>query len=186
MPWGALNAAGPESVSHLFVYGVIASASVSGNDRYLSRTVLGARAWGQEDAYGQYGFNTIYVCPLRVNFLHADLRGDGIPNGWRQDYFGTPDGPPADEDTDGDGQDNRAEETAGTRPDDRSSFFAVEAAPPAPGAPFALRWPFAPARQYDIDFTPDLRQAFEPLVTGSVSSNYTPVQGGFYRLRVRK
>lgn len=186
LPWSALNAAGPESVSHLFVCGVIASASISGNDRYLSRTVLGARAWGQEDAYGQYGFNTVYVCPLRVNFLHGDLRGDGISNAWRQEYFGTPDGPPAGEDTDGDGQDNRAEEIAGTRPNDRGSFFAVEADAPSPGIPFMLRWPFVPLRQYDIDFTPDLRHAFEPLVTGLEASNYPPVQSGFYRLRVRK
>ena len=49
-----------------------------------------------------------------------------------------------------------------------------------------LRWPFVPLRQYDIDFTPDLRHAFEPLVTGLVASNYPPVQSGFYRLRVRK
>ena len=180
LPWGALNAAGPAALSNLFVCGVIASASTNGNDRYLSRTVLGARAWGQEDVYGQYGYYTIYARPLRVNLLHADLRGDGLSNAWRQERFGTPDGPPADEDSDGDGFDNRAEEIAGTHPLDPGSGFALH-----PGAA-ALNWPFAANRLYDVYFTTNLMQPFQPLASGLATNGYTPATGGYFRLRVRK
>ena len=180
LPWGALGAAGPESVSSLFLCGVIGSATAVANDRYLSRTVLGESAWGKTDAYGQYGLNTVSIRPLRVNLLHADLRGDGLSNAWRQENFGTPDGPPAGEDSDGDGFDNRAEETAGTHPLDADSFFALRS-----GAA-ALNWPFAANRFYDVDFTTNLMQPFAPLATGLATNGYTPATGGYFRLRVRK
>ena len=184
LPWSALNAAGPEAVSNLFICGVIASSSTNGNDRYLSRTVLGERAWGERDEYRQYGFNTANVRPQRVNLLHADWRGDGIPNEWRQEYFGTPYGPPADEDTDGDGYDNAAEETAGTHPLEAGSFFAMDA--PALGPPVALQWSFLANRAYDVWFTHDLQLPFQPLTTGVGTNVYVPESNGFYRLRIRK
>ena len=184
LPWSALNATGPEAVSNLFVCGVIASSSTNGNDRYLSRTVLGERAWGERDEFRQYAFNTVNVRPQRVNLLHADLRGDGLSNSWRQERFGTPEGPPADADTDGDGYDNRAEEIAGTHPNQAQSFFAVEAG--AAGLPFSLRWTFAAGRLYDVLFTPDLFQPFQPFATGLATNAFAPDSNGFYRLSVRK
>ncbi|MGD9613272.1 MAG: metallophosphoesterase [Kiritimatiellia bacterium] len=185
LPWTALGAAGPEAVAHLFLCGVIASDGVSANDRYLSRTVLGDRAWGARDGYGQYAYGTVTMGPLRVNLLHADLRGDGIPNEWRQTHFGTPDGPPADEDTDGDGFDNRAEEIAGTHPADSASFFALDGACAADGS-WTLRWSPVADRFYDLYFSPDLFQPFAPLVAGLASNAFAPDSNGFYRLLVRK
>ncbi len=180
LPWGAMNAAGPESVSNLFICGVIASSSVQTNDRYLSRTYLGDRAWGLRDGYGQYGFNTIYLRPQRVNLLHADLLGDGISNAWRQDYFGTPDGPPAGEDSDGDGFDNRSEEIAGTHPRDGDSRFAAE------WAANGMRWGLAPGRLYDVEGTTNMAQPFVPWATGLATNVFVPQTSGYYRVRVRK
>ena len=184
LPWSALGAAGPEAASNLFICGVVASSSANGNDRYLSRAVLGERAWGERDEYRQYGYNTVNVRPQRVNLLHADGRGDGIPNEWRQEHFGTPYGPPADEDTDGDGYDNRAEEIAGTHPLAADSFFAMGAL--AFGPPVALQWSCLANRAYDVWFTPDLQRPFQPLATGLATNAYAPVSNGFYRLEVRK
>jgi len=180
LPWGALGAAGPEAVSNLFLCGVIGSSSATANDRYLSRTVLGERAWGRTDEFGQYAKNTAMLQPLRVNLLHADLRGDGLSNGWRQDSFGTPDGPPAREDTDGDGQTNGEEETGGTDPLDRNSFFALE----ADATP--VSWSFVTGRFYDVDATTNLLEAFRPVATGLSTNRYEPKNDGFYRVRVRK
>ena len=185
LPWGALNAAGPGSLANLVVCGVMASAATNGDDRYLSRTYLGDRAWGLRDGYGQYGFNTVYLRPQRVNLLHADLLGDGLSNAWRLEQFGTPDGPGADEDTDGDGFDNRAEEVAGTDPGDPSSFFRQSAPAPA-GAPFRLEWPHAPGRRYDVEFAPDMLSPFLPLAAGLATNRFEPPQDGFYRVRARK
>jgi acid phosphatase type 7 len=180
LPWSALKTAGPEAASNLFVGGVIASDSVVTNDRYVSRTYLGDHAWGAKDDYGQYGHHTVTLRPLRVNFPHGDLRGDGIANGWRQEYFGTPDGPPAEEDSDGDGQDNGEEEIAGTHPLDAHAFFALDADWPE------MRWPFAPGRAYDVFFTPDMLQPFAPVATGLATNGYEPDSNGFYRVQVRK
>ena len=121
--------------------------------------------------------------PQRVNLLHAELRGDGIPNAWRQENFGTPAGPAADEDTDGDGYDNAAEEIAGTHPLAAGSLFAM--ADPS-GPPVALRWIFASNRVYDVWFTADLLQPFQPLATDLATNAFAPASNGFYRLRVRK
>jgi len=186
LPWSALNAPGPEGVAHLFVCGVIASATVNAQDRYLSRAVLGQSVWGRRDNYRQYAFNTIYLEPQRVNLLHADLHGDGLTNGWRLEHFGTPDGPPADEDSDADGQDNRAEEIAGTRPLDPDSQFEV-ATEPGPGeVPGMLTWPFAAGRIYDVYHTPDLRQPFEWQAAVENTNRWPVAAPGFFRLRVRK
>ena len=180
IPWSALGAAGPQAVGNLFLCGVIASDGIRGSDRYLSRTYLGARAWGATDACGQHAYRTETLCPARVNLLHADLLGDGLSNGWRQTWFGTPDGPGADADPDGDGQDNYSEEMAGTRPLGGDSRFELTA-----GAA-AVNWEACAGRTYDVWFTPDLRQAFQPLATGLVTHAYAPETNGFYRLRVRK
>jgi hypothetical protein len=183
LPWSALGAASPTAASNLFVCGVIGSSSVSTNNRYLSRTCLGEQAWGKTDGYGQYAYNVLTIRPLRVNLLHADLLGDGISNGWRQAYFGTPDGPPAGADTDGDEQTNGEEEIAGTHPNDGGSLFAATA---APGTPFAMLWPSAPGRAYDVYYTTNLLEAFAPLATDLATNRFEPESNGFYRVQVRK
>ena len=185
LPWSALGAAGPAGVSNLFLGGVIASHSISGNDRYLSQSYLGDRIWGGRDAYGQFAYHSVNLRPARVNLLHADLLGDGLSNGWRQAWFGTPAGPPAGEDTDGDGQSNGQEEVGGTHPGDRNSFFFQSAPAPA-GAPFRLEWSFAPGRFYDVERTPNLLDPFVPFVTGLATNRYEPVTNGYYRVRARR
>ena len=181
LPWAALGAAGPEAVSNLFLCGVIASDSISANDRYLSRTCLGDRAWGARDGYGQYGYNTVILRPQRVNLLHADLRGDGLSNGWRQANFGTPDGPLADEDSDEDGQPNGAEELAGTHPLESDSRFALDLE-----RPYGLQWPFAAGRVYDVYFTDDMLLPFLPWASGLATNRLDADTNGFFQVRVRR
>ncbi len=185
IPWASLNASGPEDVSHLFIGGVTGSSSVSTNDRYLSRTALGSAAWGRRDVYRQYAFNTVTLRPQRVNLLHADLLGDGLSNLWRIEYFGTPDGPGADEDSDGDGLDNRAEELAGTDPTDPQSTFEVGMALTDGDLPI-LTWSQAPGRIYDVWHTPSMSDPFEPLVQGLATNQYGLDWPGFFQLRVRR
>ena len=186
LPWTSLDAAGPRSVSNLFICGVIGSRSIQDNDRYLSRTILGERAWGLTDSNGQYAFSSITLRPQRVNLLHADSHGDGIPNQWRQDTFGTPNGPSMNEDSDEDGQDNGAEYIAGTHPLDPHSLFAISMETPIPGTLGTLRWPLAQNRRYTTYFTPNLTQPFLPMATDLATNSFVPPTNGFYRVSVRQ
>jgi len=187
IPWGALGAASSTSAVNLFVCGVFGSSSVTNNDRYLSRSTLGKRAWGDQDVYGQYAYYTINVRPQRVNFLHGDRVGDGLSNEWRQEYFGTPGGPPADVDSDSDGQTNREEEVGGTDPTetdptDENSLFGFE----ADFSPSGFRWPHVAGRLYDVYATTSLTNEFELSVSGLTTNVYIPATGGFYRVQARK
>lgn len=187
IPWGALNAGGPEAVSHLHVAGVIGSSTVSGSNRYLSRSMVGTRGWGRLDAYNQFGTNIVQVAPIRVNLPHADVLGDGISNEWRLEHFGTVTGPPADEDSDGDGYTNREEEVAGTDPVDPQSFLTLELAPSAgAGAAPGLAWVQVPGRTYHLYYTADMMQAFQLAVSNLTTNAYFDAVEGFYKLGVSK
>ncbi len=182
LPWSALAASGPRSISNLFVCGAIGSRTVQGNNRYLSRTLLGDRAWGLRDSHGQYAFATVTLRPRRVNLLHADLQGDGIPNQWRQDHFGSPGGPSAHADSDADGHDNFAEYVAGTHPLDPLSLFAVQL---DPSFPATLHWPSAADRRYTTYFTTNMLAPFQPLAPDLDTNAFLLPADGFYRVGVR-
>jgi hypothetical protein len=186
LPWSSMNAAGPQSISNLFISGVIASASVQGNDRYLSREVLGERAWGVRDVHQQYAYYAMTVRPQRVNLLHGDVLGDGIPNQWRQEHFGTPEGPRANEDSDGDDQTNGDEYVAGTHPFDSTSRFALQIIPGTNGDASRIAWPYVPSRVYDLSYTTNLFVPFTSLATGLNTNAYTLNQPGFYTITVKR
>lgn len=186
LPWSSMDASGPTAISNIFICGVIASSSVEGNNRYLSRAVLAESAWGFSDSYKQHAYHTVTIRPQRVNLPHADLRGDGIPNAWRQEEFGTPDGPPGDEDSDGDRQPNADEYIAGTSPLDSSAVFAVDAGGDPSGASANLSWPYAPDRCYDVFFKTNLlNEPFQPLASGLTTNRFVPGTSGYYRIGVR-
>lgn len=120
LPLAALGAADapPE---HLFLCGVIVSATTAGDNRYLSRSVLADRAWSTPDGWGNTGTNTLILRPIRVALPAGHHLGDPIPNAYRVEHYGTPDAPTADSDTDGDGMPLLAEYVAGTDPVDAAS-----------------------------------------------------------------
>jgi hypothetical protein len=120
LPLSCLGAAGtpPE---HLFLCGVIVSATTAGDDRYLSRSVLADRAWSTPDSWGNIGTNTLILRPIRVALPAGHHLGDPIPNSYRVQCYGTPDAPSADSDTDGDTIPLLQEYVAGTDPTDPAS-----------------------------------------------------------------
>jgi len=113
--------------------------------------------------------------------FHLGILRAGLSNEWRQDMFGTPGGPPADADTDGDGQTNREEEVGGTDPMDENSLFTVDSA-----APGAIRWSTQPGRLYDVFGTTNMMQSFTPVAPGLTTNSYTLVTDGFYRIQARR
>jgi hypothetical protein len=189
LPWSALGAAGPQAASNLFLAGVIASSSVKTSDRYVSRVYLGDRAWGSKDSFGQYGYHTVILRPVRVNFLHADLRGDGIPNQWRWEHFGTPDGPDGSEDSDRDGMTNHDEFIADTDPRNSLSLFRGTLADRSEQG-MTITWSNAAGRIYGVTKTTNLLDQFQSLATGLVTGIYTDLNAtakeSFYQIHVQK
>ena len=125
LPLSCLGAA-TAPPEHLFLCGVIVSATTSGDDRYLSRTVLADRAWSTPDSYGNTGTNTLILRPLRVALPAGHHLADPIPNAYRVQYYGTPDAPPAASDTDGESMTLWQEYLAGTDPTNSSSFLLLK------------------------------------------------------------
>jgi Calcineurin-like phosphoesterase/Purple acid Phosphatase, N-terminal domain len=194
IPWSSLGAASPTSALSLFVCGVMASASVNTNDRYLSRSSLGERVWGDMDVYGQHAYNTAIFRPARINLPHADLMGDGLSNEWRQKYFGTPGGPPADEDTDGDGQTNREEEIGGSDPMDEYSRFEI-GCELIEGEHDGLIHAFrvqpldssgSGTAEIELQSATDARGPYSVLEADYTNTYFVPTTPGFYRIKARK
>ena len=124
LPLSCLGAAGtpPE---HLFLCGVIVSDSTAGDNRYLSRSVLADRAWATPDSWGNTGTNTLILRPIRVALPAGHHLDDPIPNAYRVQYYGTPDSPPADTDTDHDSMTLLQEYVAGTDPTNTASRLRI-------------------------------------------------------------
>lgn len=84
-------------------------------------------------AYGNDPANWFVGLPTagRANFLDpADTDGDGLPDAWERQYFGSINDPRAtpDADPDGDGFSNLQEYLAGTNPLDANSLLRIESA----------------------------------------------------------
>ncbi len=173
LPWLDLGAAaGPHLASNLFLAGVFASSSVSGSDRYLSRAYFGERAWGSTDAYRQFAYQTVTVRPTRLHLRHGERYGDGIPNWWRIERFGTPEGALGNEDSDGDGHDTWSEYVAGTDPLDEQSVLAGSVQRDGSGG-VLLTWPAVLDRRYTLARSTNLLTGFEAIASELTGGSFT-------------
>ncbi|HOW96583.1 MAG TPA: metallophosphoesterase [Kiritimatiellia bacterium] len=166
LPWAALNVSGgATSLTWLLVSGVIASDSTNGNDRYLSATHIGRRAYGTVDEYGNYGCEFVTMEPVKIALEHGDEDGDGMKN--------------------------LSEFVAGTRLDDAASLLRAKAEEAAADR-FVLRWSSESNRTYTLYQTSNLISGFSELaanITSTPPSNIHTAkigsaQSGFYRVRV--
>ena len=173
LPLSCLGAAAapPE---YLFLCGVIVSDSTAGNNRYLSRSVLADRAWATPDVYGNTGTNTLILRPIRVALPAGHHLDDPIPNSYRVQYYGTPDAPSADADTDGDTMNLLQEYVAGTDPTDPDSLLRLRpdmTPDPSPSA----------GRTFELEATTNL---LRPAWTTPPPDSSTVADSLFYRARV--
>ena len=126
--------------------------------------------------------------------------GDGIPDSWRWQYFGTLNDPnsAATADPDHDGLSNLAEFQAGTNPMDSASRLQLLAAEwrngdTATAAGLLLRWQTVPGKAYVLEYSSDVvSQAWTPVANNLVGDGgvqeflHTGIssKAQFYRVRI--
>jgi hypothetical protein len=85
----------------------------------------------------------------------GDANGDGMPDLWETQYFGSPGNADVASDHDGDGVPDWQEYVAGTNPTNKLDYFRVESVEMLlPPTGLTLSWPTAQGRQYTV-FTTD-------------------------------
>jgi hypothetical protein len=122
----------------------------------------------------------------------ADSDGDGLPDAWEQQFFGS-DSAQAAEDSDADGLSNLQEYHSGTNPVDAASLPHITGVEMTP-AGLRVSFSAVPARRYQIERCDDLlsgewRPIAEPATaSGAVGQIIDPSGHGarqhFYRIRV--
>lgn len=115
----------------------------------------------------------------------SDSDNDGLPDEWERQFFGGNADP--DRDDDGDGQNNRDEQIAGTVPTNEASYFSITHFGPS-GIEW---WPCSTGRYYSVWWSTNLLAGFQSLgvdleypqnsYTFTVYSNWPQA---FYRIRV--
>lgn len=81
----------------------------------------------------------------------VDSDGDGLPDAWEQEYFGSATGANPDADSDGDGMSNYAEYIAGTHPTSANSVLVItDLAAQTNGGHLILWWPSVDERVYTV------------------------------------
>ena len=189
IPWSSLGAVnGVASITNCRLAGVIVSSSTNGQDRYISGNFLGASA--SPATNGNYGFSLVNLMPIEVAMPAVDSDGDGIPDEWERQHFGSLGVSHASSDWDGDGMLDVMEYVAGSDPKDKLSCLRMY----APllgfsGSGFVVTWDSASNKQYDLFRSTNLMSGFSPIATNvaatpplnSHTDSWSGV-GGFYKI----
>ena len=177
------------------LYGLFVSDSTNGNDRYISGNYLGSGATTNRDAFGNYGLtNFLNLSGIRVGLPLADSNGNGVPDDWEMNNFGSLGFVTLLSDWDGDGHYDCLEYRAGTNPKDHTSVFEATAVTQV-GATngVVITWQSVTNKLYDLYRCTNIIAGFSPLLTNIPSTAplnvYTDNTAGagavFYRLETR-
>lgn len=122
----------------------------------------------------------------------TDSDGDGLPDAWERNYFGSTDGAASD-DADGDGVNNLQEFRTGTNPADRESA-AIILSVQARGADVIIRFQTVHAKMYQLEKSSSLTGTPWSAIGAALPGNGSEISatdsgaagtsGRFYRLRV--
>ncbi|MBA4388243.1 MAG: hypothetical protein C0404_09695 [Verrucomicrobia bacterium] len=107
-----------------------------------------------------------------LSSLAADSNGDGIPDSWNIQFYGTLNGSPATADDDHDGMSNLQEYLAGTSPLDPSQLLELKdiAMSAGAGQGIVIRWISVPMKEYAVHRATNLLQGFAGLASNIVAT----------------
>ncbi len=99
---------------------------------------------------------------------NPDIDGDGMPDGFEYQYWGTATGGDPNADDDGDGMTNLQESLAGTNPKDANSVFKITSITPVAGGGLSIAWSCVPTKRYQVYFKDDSSNSWQLLVPDSI------------------
>lgn len=110
------------------------------------------------------------VAIWQTNSVVTDFDGDGIPDWWELEHFGTVTGAVASLDRDGDGATDWDEWIALTQPTNINSVFLLETEPVRAGETNVVSWPSASGRTYSLYWNTNLVSVFRTNAIGMAAT----------------
>jgi hypothetical protein len=103
-----------------------------------------------------------------VRLDNPDTDGDGLPDAWESEYFGSPTAANPAADDDGDGFSNAQEYRLGTHPRDSRSTFQITTVA-STGSVLAVTWPATPGRVYQVQSCSQIAGPWLPASTNLIA-----------------
>ena len=136
------------------IYGAMTNASGDWATVLTNSTAFTITTFGEDQA-GELYFSQYATAGAVYRIVWKDTDGDGLPDDWEQQYFGSTTGAVANADPDGDGFTNLQEFLAGTDPTKASSTLLITSVA-ASGSNFVFSFTSATNKLYRVERTDDL------------------------------
>ena len=174
------------------IYGTVTNGSGAWVNTFTNNTGFTITTFGEDQA-GELYFSRYATAGAVYRIIWKDTDGDGLPDDWEQQYFGSTTGASANADADGDGFTNLQEFLAGTDPTNAASALRITTVS-LNGSDFVINYDAVASKKYELQSTLDLTTSNWTGITTNTALSTGPAQftdpGGaavtnqFYRVRL--
>jgi glucose/arabinose dehydrogenase len=174
------------------IYSIATNTAGTWANTITNNTGLTITTFGEDQA-GELYFSRYATAGAIYRIVWKDTDGDGLPDDWEQQYFGSTTGALPGDDPDGDGFSNLQEFLSGTDPTNALSALRINSVTPA-GANFVIHYDAVADKKYELQFTSDLSTSNwtgiatnAPSTTGPeqfIDSSGASATNRFYRIKL--